>query len=474
MSIRLRLTLWYAGVLAVVLLSFSGLFHWILATSLYAEVDRILDYFTRETHRALGYTAEESWLEHTAVVNLEAVPVNEFASPGVYIQVLDNQGRVLAMSDNLRSSQLPVDPTVIQEGLAGVSVRATLIAGGQERVRVLTTPVIVQGKVVGLVQVAESLHTVDDTMAKVRFLLATGVLLSLAVAMLMGWLLAHRALQPVAQIAATARRIVTAQDLSQRLSFQGVRDEIGLLAETFNAMLSRLEDAFRSQQQFIADSSHELRTPLTIIRGNLDLLKRSNDPANQAESLAAIEGEVKRMAAIVDDLLFLAQLEAPRPGRFQLLDLDAIVAAVYRAVRPIAGERDLSLGPVEPVQVRGDADQLERMLLNLVDNALKYTPPGGKVEIRIGVQTVKPMAGGGPSRYATVSVSDTGPGIAPEHLPHLFERFYRIDKARSRQAGGTGLGLAIVKGVAEAHGGWVTVESQVGKGSTFTVWLPMN
>jgi signal transduction histidine kinase len=303
----------------------------------------------------------------------------------------------------------------------------------------------------------------------------------------MGWLVADRALRPVAQIAQTAQRIVTAQDLSQRIAFRGVRDEIGLLADTFNAMLGRLERAFRGQQQFVADSSHELRTPLTVILGNLDLLQRGRDPASQAESMNAIRSEATRMRAIVNDLLLLAQLDTPRPVHYPLVDLDALVVEVFRTLKPTAADRSLTLGEIEPVQIRGDADDLKRMVLNLVENALKYTPADGRVVIqsrlqqpRDGQPGTEPV-GDGPryppvdpaSTFATVSVTDTGPGIAPEHLPHLFERFYRVDKARSRQVGGTGLGLAIVRGIAEAHGGWATVETQVGKGSTFTVWLPI-
>ncbi len=487
MSIRLRLTLWYALLLAVVLVSFSGLFYWVLLTSLNADVDRTLDHFTQETHRALGHSSADSWLQHTAVISLETIPVNEFASPGVYIQVLDESGRTVAVSNNLGGGRLPVDPAVIQDGLAGRSVYASLAAGQDERVRVLTTPILVQGQVVGLVQVAQSLHSLDSTVNQVRLLLAAGIALALILATLMGWLLADRALRPVAQIGQTAQRIVTAQDLSQRIAFRGVRDEIGLLADTFNAMLGRLDQAFRGQQQFVADSSHELRTPLTVILGNLDLLQRGSDPESQAESLDAIRREATRMRAIVNDLLLLAQLDTPRPVQHPLVDLDALVVDVYRTLQPMAADRTLALGTIAPVQVRGDADDLKRMVLNLAENALKYTPAEGRVVLSCTVQESRDgqpdaaTAGDGPRRrpgsprstWATVSVADTGPGIAPEHLPHLFERFYRVDRARSRQVGGTGLGLAIVKGIAEAHGGCATVVSQEGKGSTFTVWLPV-
>jgi two-component system OmpR family sensor kinase len=487
-SIRIRLTLLYATLLTVVLLGFSGIFYWVLLTSLNTDVDNTLNHFTQEAHRALGHSSAESWLQHTTVISLETIAVNEFASPGVYIQVLDERGRAVAVSSNLRGGQLPIDPGVIQDGLAGRSVFATLAAGQEERVRVLTTPILVQGQVLGLVQVGQSLHTVDSTANEVRLLLAAGIILSLAIAILMGWLLADRALRPVAQIAQTAQRIVTAQDLSQRIAFRGVRDEIGLLADTFNAMLARLDKAFRSQQQFVADSSHELRTPLTIILGNLDLLKRGGDPANQSESMGVIRSEAVRMRAIVNDLLLLAQLDAPPPVQHPLVDLDSLVVEVCQTLRPLAVDRTLTLGEIEPAQIRGDADDLKRMILNLVENALKYSSAGARVVVQCTVQAKNnrepgTAAGSDGSQfppgnpapaYAAVSVTDSGPGIAPEHLPHLFDRFYRVDRARSRQVGGTGLGLAIVKGTAEAHGGWVTVDSQVGKGTTFTVWLPVS
>jgi two-component system OmpR family sensor kinase len=350
------------------------------------------------------------------------------------VQVVDDRGVILARSSSLGGGQLPVQLEVIQEGLSGRSTVVDMAAGGGDRVRVDTTPVIVQGKVVGLVQVGQSLHTLDDTTQQVRLLLAVGLILAVALAGLMGWLAAGRALRPVGDMATAARGILTAQNLSQRIPPGDPRDELGMVAGAFNAMLARLQESFQNQQQFVADSSHELRTPLTIIRGNADLLQRTaGDPA-QAESLDAIRRETERMAAIIDDLLLLAQLDAPPAAQRRLVDLDAVLADVYHTLQPVAAERVLSLGEVEPLQVLGDAD---------------------------------------PKRYAALSVSDDGPGIPPEHLPHLFERFYRVDKARSRAAGGTGLGLALAGGIAEAHDGWVTVDSRTGEGTVFTVWLPL-
>jgi two-component system OmpR family sensor kinase len=473
MSIRLRLTLWYAGLLTSVLLAFSGLFYWVLTANLSADIDRTLDHFTQETHLALGHTADGSWLEHTTAINLDSLSVNDFSSPGVYVQVVDDRGRVLALSSNLSGGQLPVQLEVIQAGLAGRSTITDMAAGGGDRVRVATTPVIVQGTVVGLVQVGQSLHTLDDITQQVRLLLATGLILAVSLAGLMGWLVASSALRPVGAMATAARGILTAQNLSTRIPAGDPRDELGMVAGAFNAMLARLQESFQNQQQFVADSSHELRTPLTIIRGNADLLQRGEAVPDQAGSLEAIQRETERMAAIIDDLLLLAQLDAPPSAQRQLVDMDAILADVYHTLQPLAAAHVLCLGAVEPLQVLGDADQLRRMTLNLAENALKYTPPGSRVVLSCQTSTATPQAGAGPRDYAALSVSDNGPGIPPEHLPHIFERFYRVDKARSREAGGTGLGLAIVKGIAEAHDGWVTVDSLPSAGTVFAVWLPL-
>jgi two-component system OmpR family sensor kinase len=331
----------------------------------------------------------------------------------------------------------------------------------------------VQGKVLGLVQVGQSLHTLDDITQQVRLLLVTGLLLSAALAGGMGWLVAGSALRPVSAMATAARGILTAQDLSQRIPAGHPKDELGMVAGAFNAMLVRLQDSFRNQRQFIADSSHELRTPLTIIRGNADLLQRSPDDPARAESLQAIRRETERMAAIIDDLLLLAHLDAPPSAQRRAVDLDAILADVFQALKPVAAGHVLCLGEVEPLQVRGDADQLRRMMLNLAENALKYTPAGSQVTLSCRTSAGSPPTSEGPHGYAALSVSDNGPGIPAEHLQRLFERFYRVDKTRSREAGGTGLGLAIVKGIAEAHDGFVSVETRTGAGTVFTVTLPL-
>jgi signal transduction histidine kinase len=230
-------------------------------------------------------------------------------------------------------------------------------------------------------------------------------------------------------------------------------------------MLGRLEMSFDTQQRLVADVSHELRTPLTTIQGNLDLLRRgaADDPAMRNDSLAAIGNETARMRRLVNDLLLLAQADAGLQLQLHPVELDTLLLDVYRQGQVISqgtGVR-VRLGAEDQAVVLGDADRLRQLLLNLVDNAIKYTPSGGDVTL-----TLKREAG-----WVLVSVADTGCGIPPEDLPHIFERFYRADRSRARP-GGAGLGLSIAKWVAEAHGGELEVESELGQGTVFTLYLP--
>jgi signal transduction histidine kinase len=236
---------------------------------------------------------------------------------------------------------------------------------------------------------------------------------------------------------------------------------VGRLVATFNAMLDRLQTLFLAQQRFVADASHELRSPLTAIRGNVDLLRRG--AADDSTALAAIDDETARMTRLVTDLLTLAQADAGVPMAQEVVELDALLLDVYRQTRDQAPHLTVRLRHEDQALVPGDPDRLRQLLLNLTDNALRYTPVDGIVTFSLWRE----------DGWVRVAVSDTGIGIASEDLPHIFERFYRADKSRSRAAGGTGLGLAIARWIAQAHGGRIEVESTLGTGSTFTVWLPL-
>ncbi len=396
------------------------------------------------------------------VVHSRLPPLNEFASPGIYIQIIDDNGKVVVKSDNLGPQELPVDPSLIEKGLKGNIAIGSVAAGDSVRVRLMVSPLFLNNQTF-LLEVAESLKFVDTTMSQVKWVVLAGIFISLVLSGLLGNLIVYQALSPVENITRTAREIEASSDMHRRVNYKGPSDEIGRLAATFDQMIGHLSQAFELQKQFVADASHELRTPLTVIRGNLDLLKRNLNKEDRQESIDAIESESKRMANIVNDLLLLAEIESDRKREFEPVKLKEIVTEEFKRANLLAGTRKIMIRTIEDLVIQGDASRLKQLLGNLVDNAIKYTPEGGVVTLSVFRD----------GEWARLEVTDTGIGIESENLPHLFERFYRVDKSRSRHSGGTGLGLAIVKSIAEQHGGKVTVASEPGKGSTFTVWLKL-
>jgi heavy metal sensor kinase len=322
-------------------------------------------------------------------------------------------------------------------------------------------PLTGNNRVLGLVQVGQSLHNVEVATRTIGYFLLVSVIGTLILASVAGWFLAGKALQPIDNITRTAQMIQTTNDLGRRLEFRGPMDELGRLVNTLNDKFARIEQTFRIQEQFVADSSHELRTPLTVIRGNVDLLERDMDQESRQESLRSIKREAERMSNIVSDLLLLAQLDRHQTAERRPVQLDTLLLETFRDAKMLAKNKRVELGREDAVSVFGDPDRLGRMMWNLVSNAIRYTPDGGKITLSLYRQ----------DGWAHLQVADTGIGIAPGDIPHLFDRFYRVDKARSRAIGGTGLGLAIVKSIVDMHGGEITVTSTPGHGSTFTVRL---
>jgi signal transduction histidine kinase len=280
-----------------------------------------------------------------------------------------------------------------------------------------------------------------------------------------GWVVAGRVLRPIGRITSVARDI-QATDLSRRIELPGPDDELKQLSDTFDAMLARLDAAFAAQRQFVADASHELRNPLAIIRTNVDvaLADPRADPEDLRHTIAVVKRASDRMARLVDDLLALARRQEPTLEH-EPVDLGAAVAeasddfVVPAAARNIVLDRAIARG----VTVTGDRDALKRAVANLLENAVRLAPEGSRIRLATGSEGDR----------AWVAVADEGPGIAPEDQPHVFDRFWRADKARSRADGGTGLGLAIVRQIAESHGGQVRLQSKVGVGSSFVIWLPV-
>lgn len=452
MSIRTRLTLWYTSVLGATLVLFSVVVYFILLYTLLKGVDQPLE----ETANKI---VAQSRAFPGQLTRLEIPPLDMFQSPGVgFIQIWTPQGELVQkagivtepLDKGALNTQKPVTHDVIVRGV---------------HLRVLTVPLQIEDtqQLVGYLQIASSdLRTIDQARRDLLAILVSGIILALVFSAIVGAMLARRALRPIDAIIETALNISRADDLERRILYTGPPDEVGRLTAAFNEMLERLERLFRAQQRFLADVSHELRTPLTTIRGNVDLLRRLGGA--DAESLDAIQSEAERMTRLVGDLILLAKAEGGGlPIAYEPVELDTLLLQVYRQARVLGNGLEIKMGEEDQVTVLGDTDKLKQLLLNLVDNAVKYTPKGGQITLGLVRD----------NGWARLTVADTGIGIPPEDLPHIFDRFYRVDKARSRAAGGAGLGLSIAQWIAQAHGGHITVSSEVGRGTTFSVWLPV-
>jgi signal transduction histidine kinase len=469
-TLRGRLALWHGLVVALALAGFALGAYALVARSLYSEVDHSLQ-DRAEQVRKLGRRAALATAGRPGAVP----PANPFASEDTYVQVARMDGVVRRRSANLGDERLPLDPGLLARLRPGVGLYSYAEVRGQ-RARVYTTAFGSPGGPPFIVQVARGLDPVERTLGRVRRLAGLGLLGALALSALGVWLAGGRALRPLDRLIETAAAVATSGDLSRRVGGAPAKDEVGKLAATFNAMLARLEssnaelraarlraeDALQAQRRFAADASHELRTPLTTIRGNADLLRgyAGLTPEDRAAALAQIQREAERMGRLVNDLLALARADAGQPLRRMPVPLAPLLQDVVSQARGLARGQVVELEVEAPATVQGDPDRLRQLLLILLDNALKATPPGGSV--RVGLSS--------PDGEAVVTVADTGRGIEPGDLPHIFERFYRADRARA--SGGAGLGLSIALSIATEHGGTIHAESTPGAGATFTVRIP--
>lgn len=457
MSIRARLTVLYTFVLTVVLLLFGVAVYLTTATTLMDDVDLALT----ETAQQLREQTKAFVLGSVAVLSVPEEELDVFQTATNFFVILDANGELLTHSENLEDYAIVLDPDGMNAG-----ENYETVDHDERKLRVLTEPLYIQQSgepptLIGYLQVARLVDNQAAVLDQLRVILILAGLAAVSLSLIMGALMTHHLLKPLDDIAAVAMRITKTDDLSQRLTDTGRRDEIGRLTMVLNQTFERLERLFHARQRFLADVSHELRTPLTTIRGNVDLMRRMG--VLDYETLDVVQDELQRMTRLVDDLLLLARADTGGlPIQREPVALDNVFLDVYRQVRSIEQPVSLTLMEVDQVGVIGDADRLKQLILNLVDNAIKYTLPGG--DVSLGLSKFNGMA--------EIVVRDTGVGIPAEDLPYIFDRFYRVDKARSRKLGGSGLGLSIARWIAEAHGGDIRVESEKGRGSMFTVSLP--
>ncbi len=462
-SIRLTLTLWYAVTLAVILVLFSSFFYLTFKRELYLEVDQEL----LAIAEGIASPTLEPFL-HTPPSAFEQV-LEDFIGPrvaGKFVQVLDASARVATASKNLQDQRIAVREEDLLKAAQGKIVYATVGVWEGQPLRIVSYPIMVNGRLVYLVQVGAPMMAAQDMLKKILIVLGVSIPLSLFLFGYGGWFLAGLSLKPVDILTRSAKKI-TAENLSQRLEVLNPHDEIGELAATFNNTLARLEAAFSRMRQFSADVSHELRTPLTILRGETEVaLRWVKEPEEYRAILQSNLEEIKRMSEIIEYLLDQAKAEE---GMLRLelseVTLNDLLNELVAQTKVLARQKGVVLAfeALYPVVISGDRLRLRQIFLNLLDNAVKYTPAGG--EVRVVLDSAE--------RYARVAVIDTGSGIAEDDLPYLFDRFYRVDKARNRADGGTGLGLSLSRSLAEAHGGRIEVVSQQGMGSVFTAYLPL-
>ncbi|HUW64042.1 MAG TPA: HAMP domain-containing sensor histidine kinase [Spirochaetia bacterium] len=466
MSVRLKLTLWYSGVLALTLLVFALALYFVLGRNLRASVDNDLMATANEVVRSIevvgGYPGPT---EHVILPNVDA-----FAAPNTYLQAETLSGQVVAHSANLGQQVLPLSQAALMAAGGGKSVLETTGPAGQ-RIRIYSQPLIWRGQTIGVLEVGRSMVPLDATLYRLRVFLFLGGVLTVLAAGSLGWLLARAALLPIDRVTHAAAGVEEARDLDRRVEYRGPDDELGRLVHTINAMLDRLQAAYRRleeahflQKRFLADASHELRTPLTTIRGNVELLQRAGqaNPEMQREALADISSEAARMSRMVHDLLLLARADAGYKPELVPVELAPVLREVARQGAILAGPMSFTADVPEDVGVvMGDVDALKELFLIILDNAFKYTPAGGQVYLTVRQE----------EDYQVVGITDSGIGVDPAEQEHIFERYYRTDRAR-KAGGGTGLGLSIAKLISEQHQGRITVDSEPGHGSTFAVWLP--
>jgi heavy metal sensor kinase len=452
MSLRLRLTIIYSALTGGILLLLGVVTTALVSIAMLGQTDEIL----AQTVYKITASMHVDKRGGPAVFLPQLNPAEN-----VYVQIWDTQGSLVSASPGLGGLADSLDPDGLQAG--GAVYRDVYFSSSH--LRVLSMPVVLGGHPFVVIQTATSLALLDALRGSLVDILIITTLLATLLAGLSSWFIVGRALAPLKTVTETALQITHADDLSRRIPYHGRdNDEVGRLIFAFNETLERLEKLFVAQQRFLADVSHELRTPLTAIKGNADLMRRMKSV--DEESLSSIEDEADRLTRLVGDLLLLTQAESGKlPLDFKPVELDALLLDVSKEMHVLGRDRvQVKVTEIDQVQVNGDRDRLKQVLLNLGANAINYTPPGGEVFISLG------KVGG----QARLVVRDTGPGIPPEDLPHIFERFYRAEKSRTRaKAGGFGLGLSIAHWIITHHGGRIEVDSQEGKGTTFCIWLPL-
>ena len=461
-SLSFRLVAWYGGVLTTVFVLLAALTFLLLRHYLEAN---LLDTQARRARQIAGTLVAHAARDSEAAL---AGEVESLYSPEVndrFIRISRADGQVVYASGKPRNERFdPAQVPAVAGRFLEAYPRKVGLPGGS--LLIAAVPATGSDGTLYRVEVGTSGAPVEATLAQVLMMLAVGLPVALGVAVVGGFMLVHRALEPVERIARKAEEI-TQHSLSERLPVVESGDELERLSVSLNHMISRLEDAIRGSKQFVADASHELRTPLTVMRGELESLAQDARLAGDTrEALGSVLEEVARLGEIVESLFALSRLDAGDAGdAWQRFDLAELTRTTAEQMSLLATDKEIRVDcdSTPGVLVQGDRARLKQVIVNLLDNAIKYTPRGGHIGLSVRRE----------GAWAVLEVTDDGVGIPAEALAHVFKRFYRVDSSRAREPGGAGLGLAIVRSICAAHGAEVEVMSTQGSGSTFRVRHPL-
>ena len=476
-TIRGRLTAWYAAALALTLGSFGVVVYVAARTAAYRELDRRVE-ATAELAAGIlteSYRVGSTVLREDTARRAQLVPELAAALEAVpdHLAISHREGRVLFLSPASRALTLPQVEAFSSLAQKGPPEGVVRLPGNGPVIHYAVRPVLRAGPAVGAVVAGADVQATEHALQQLAVTIVFVILIGIIAAVLIGELVARHALEPLDQMITEVREITDGRSLHRRLAVPMEKDEVGRLADTLNGMLARLERSFTALRRFTADASHELKTPLTVLRAGVERMITHPKAAPPPETLPILEetlAEINRMTELVEGLLTLARADE---GRAELhresVDLRTIVEEVRETGELLAEHAGVQMEvttPGAPVMLQADASRMRQLILNLLENAMKYTPAGGSVRVVLG--------DGAENGRVQLSVADTGIGIAPGDLPHVFDRFWRADTARTRtdERAGTGLGLAICKWIAEAHGGTIEVQSRPGRGTVFTVTLP--
>lgn len=457
MSLRWRLILWYAGLICFVVLGLVTISYKILSDSLKKEIDNTL------VERANHVADAVSVVPNRPIEGISEETSDEFRSPGVYLQILDTDGNIIAHSFNLGRQEMPISDIDQQRLLSGTSFYQTLDVEGQ-LVRLYHQPLSRDNMILGGVQVGQSLNGLETAQRQLLLSYTISGIVVLCFGTIGGWITVYFGLQPIARLSETAQEIIATEDLKRRVETHSGADEISKLEETFNQMLNRLQSLFESQQRFLAEVAHELRTPLSSMLGNVDLLIRyGDDPIRKSETTSALQRTGHHVSRLLNDLLLLAQAEAGWKLQLRPLRLDDLLIEVYEEMQFLStsNQAKWQFGKWESGIVMGDTDRLRQVLINLIDNAVKYSSTKSIIVLELWSS----------DGQVYIRINSIDSDISTDEIQKVFKPFFRA-KAHSATTLGSGLGLSIVQWIVHEHNGQIVVDSTPNSGTSFTLSLP--